>query len=522
MRDVSKTCAAVMRDHPLATVLVLGSAVRLILMPTLTFNIDMTYWVKISEMVGAGFGLYDVTGYYYTPVWGYVVALFTFLGELLGITDMAALVPEFAQYLSRDYPMAAYAVSPAYAVMMKIPLVLTDVAVAFMLYHLVKDITDDDRKGVWAFALWYLCPLTIMESSIHGMFDCMSAMSILASFIFLRRKEYLIAGVAFSVAVLTKFFPIYLIFFLRAYVVREEGLDRNGFGALTRSVLGAIAALIVIQIPAFINGQFWESLFFLTDRIGVSTDFLNGITSPRMIPFLIAGAVVLCLILWYFHRRIEGAYIGRIISMDPGRRDRLVIRSLLVLGAIATVGVIAYTMISIAGSPSNRALDTMSALGFKAVMLLSIYTILLEIYLAQRLLFSDRENGYCTYTILFLSSMVIFLWPPLPQYVVVAIPFMIVYAIVVSERMIRPFMIFSVSMTAYECVLGNVTALLPIAVYTDLVPLDAVLAAVDVLAGYIGDMPVIGIPILVASALAFLSLLNMLRHWYNETGGRMV
>ena len=228
------------------------------------------------------------------------------------------------------------------------------------------------------------------------------------------------------------------------------------------------------------------------------------------------------MILWYFDRRTEGAYIGRIISMDPERRDHLVIRSLLVLGAIATVGVIAYTIIVIAGSPSNRALDTMSALGFKAVMLLSIYTILLEIYLAQRLLFSDRENGCCTYTILFLSSMVIFLWPPLPQYVVVAIPFMIVYAIVVSERMTRPFMIFSVSMTAYECVLGNVTALLPIAVYTDLVPLDAVLAALDVLAGYIGDMPVIGIPILVASAVAFLSLLNMLRHWYNETGGRMV
>ncbi|MGN1045196.1 MAG: glycosyltransferase 87 family protein [Candidatus Methanomethylophilaceae archaeon] len=522
MSDIRSACAAALREHPLAAVLVLGSVVRLILMPTLTFNIDMTYWVKISEMVGAGFGLYDVTGYYYTPIWGYVVGLFSFIGEFLGITDIATLVPEFAQYLSRDYPMSAYVVSPLYAVMMKLPIVLTDVAVAFMLYILVKDMTSDGSKGVWAFALWYLCPLTIVESSVHGMFDCMSAMSILASFIFLRRKEYVLAGAAFSVSVLTKFFPVYLIFFMCAYVLREEGLDRKGLRALLRSVLGALIALIIIQIPAFINGQFWESLFFLTDRIGISTEVLNSVTSPGMIPYLIVAIIVVGAVLWYIDRRTEGIYIKRIAEMDPARRERIVIRILLALAAVATLGIIVYTVISVCNDSSDKTMDFLEAIGFKAIMLLSIYTILLEIYLAQRLLFSDRDNTYCTYTVLFLSSMVIFLWPPLPQYVIVAVPFMILYAITVSERMVRPFMIFSVLMTLYECVLGNVTALFPLAVYTDLIPLEPVLAAVDFLAGYVGDIPVIAFFVAVSAVVAFLSLLNMLRRWYTDTGGRIV
>lgn len=499
---------------PLAVILVAGLAVRLILAPTLSFNIDLAYWVKITEMIGSGFGLYDVTGYYYTPIWGYIVATSSVLGELLGITDIATVVPEFAKYVSTDYPVAPYVVSPAYAVMMKIPLIIGDTAVAFMLYSLVKDVTSDDRKALLAFGLWYLCPLVIIESSVHAMFDCLSALSILATVMILRKGNYFVAGVAFSIAVLTKFFPAYLIFFLVAYVLKREGIDTNGAKKVLLSVAGALVALFVVQIPAIMNGQFWESLFFLTDRVGISTAFLNSISNLKTLAILLVAFVIIASILYYLHRRMGGGMFDRIASMDPKVRDRKVVRALIALAIALTLFVIVFAVVSALSSDSESVMEIFTEIGMKFVMVLSFYTILLEMYLAYRFLYAESSDTRTVYTILFLSSVVIFLWPPLPQYVIVSVPFMIAYAVIVNDRLIKPFLLFAVLMTVYECVLGNVTALFPISVYTGLIPLDVILPIVEFLSTNVMGVPVVGFFVAIAGMASFISILGLLWAWY--------
>jgi len=500
--------------RPLAIILAIGLAIRLILAPIFTFNIDVAYWVKITEIIGSGFGLYDVTGYYYTPVWGYVVAVFSVLGELLGITDIATVVPEFAPYLSSDYPLLPYVVSPAYAFMMKLPIILADTAVAFMIYSLVKDVTSDNRKAICAFALWYLCPLVIIESSVHGMFDCFSAMVTLATIMIVRKGNYFLAGAAFSVAVLTKFFPVFLIFFLVAYVLKKEGLNLRGTKKVFASVAGAFAALFIIQGPAILRGQFWESLFYLTDRIGISTGTLNSISNLKTLAVLLVVFAIMVAIIVYLNRKGEKGRLDRIAAMDPKVRDRKVVQALVRIGIVLTLLVILYSVYSVITSDFEDILEIFSGVGMKFVMILSIYTLLIEFYLAYRLLYADSLDSRTTYTILFLSSVVIFLWPPLPQYVVVSVPFMVLYCVIVNDKLTKPFLAFASLTTLYECILGNVTALFPISVYWGVIPLDAIMPIVGFLAGSVFGIPVVGFFVSVFAAVAFVSLLALLWHWY--------
>ena len=57
----------------LAIVIFIGVAIRLVLAPLLTYDYDIYHWGVILENIRTGNGLYGMAGYYYTPVWGYLL-----------------------------------------------------------------------------------------------------------------------------------------------------------------------------------------------------------------------------------------------------------------------------------------------------------------------------------------------------------------------------------------------------------------------------------------------------------------
>ena len=310
--------------HPLVVMFVLGLGIRFVLMPLLTYTTDMTYWIRISNISDSGFGLYEVEGYYYTPVWGCIISVVTALCNLFGISTYGTVIPELLQFQNADFSVSPIVTSIGYNMMVKLPLVLVDVAVAWCIYSLVKDILGDDRKALLASALWFLCPLIIEESSMHGMFDNMSALLILLTFMLVRKSRYFWAGAAFGTAVLTKFFPAFFIFFLVAWVLRREGMERNGYKCLIEAIVGALLAFIIIEIPAIRDGMLWESLFFLTNRMGLSTEIMKMIFTPTGTAVFVGALAALLLVMYLFNRRYEIGFLAHLGDMEPVRRDRIV------------------------------------------------------------------------------------------------------------------------------------------------------------------------------------------------------
>lgn len=64
------------RSLPKAVLLVatVSLVVHMILTVAFSHTFDSEYWLLIMQNIETGNGLYDINGYYYTPIWGYLLS----------------------------------------------------------------------------------------------------------------------------------------------------------------------------------------------------------------------------------------------------------------------------------------------------------------------------------------------------------------------------------------------------------------------------------------------------------------
>lgn len=496
--------------HPLAVLLTLGVILRLVLMPLFSFNIDLTYWMKVFDLIDGGNDLYSIGGYFYTPIWGYILGAMDGLAHLFGMTDFGTLVPEMYPYIEKDYSVSPYVTSIGFNFMVKVPLLLTDVAVGYLLYAFVKRITSDEWKALLACLLWFLCPLTLLESAVHAMFDNISAMFMLMAFIAAYDRKYILAGSVYSLAVLTKFFPVFFVFLLIAIVFRNEGIGIPAIGKVVQAIAAAVVTLIVIDIPAIIKGQFWDTLDFLTQRVGVSSSTMDGLG----IWFFVALGIaffIFAAVLHYFCRIRPDIIRTRFLEIPEEEREHKVRKLAVIAAGFMTVLVLLYSVYSLIVTDRFDFVGLFNLVGNRFVLLLSIYTLILEAYISYRFLFS-KEEGIDPYLKAFMfSSIVIFLWPPAPQYVMVILPALILYAVISNTKFIKPYLIMATLMALYDVVLAGPSPVFSLAVYTDLIDLSSLMPMVDFVTSYLfGGVPMIAPFMVVFGGAAYVSLLYLL------------
>ena len=494
--------------NPLLILLLAGVVIRLMLAPTLTFNIDVGYWAEVVDVFKNGFGLYGTAGYYYTPIWGYYLGSVSFIAQLLGISDFGTYIPEMAHLVNEDFKITSFVTSVQFNTLVKIPLIAIDIATAFLLYNFVKKQTNDEGKSLLAFSLWIFSPIIITQSSVHGMFDNLSAMLMLMTVIFLFDRRYFIAGMVYSFAILTKFFPLFFIFFLVAFVLKKEGLDMNGIRMLATAIVGSIVGLVVVYIPNIINGDFWLSLYFLAYRIGLTRETLASI-GPTATVAIIAALILAIVIFLFVIYRFGPVLAEKLERMDKKERDRKVAKILLYtsLALIAIAGVV--ILVTTLKNPQG-----LESFGLKGVLLICIFSIFLEIYLGYRMLMSEDFDDKKVITYLFLTALSVILWPCAPSYYLVVLPFVIIYCAIIDIRYIRPYLLISLALTLQEItafmtsptslilmIVGNVNIMIP--VYEFL--------ALPVIMGITGSA-LLGF----VAIIGYLSIINISYKWYSE------
>ena len=494
--------------NPLAILLFGGVALRLILAPTLTFNIDVGYWTEVIDVFMNGFGLYGTAGYYYTPIWGYYLGSISLLSHILGISDYGTYVPEMAHLVNEEFKVSAFVTSIQFNTLVKLPLIAIDIATAFLLYNFVKKRTNDEGKSLLAFSLWMFSPLIITQSSVHGMFDDLSAMLMLITIIFLFDRKYFTAGLAYSFAVLTKFFPLFFIFFLIAYVLKKEGIDMNGIKKLSIAIIGVLTGIVLVYIPNIVKGDFWLSLYFLAYRLGITREMLASIGTVGTVAIILSLTVIILLFLFVIYR-FGPIFIDKMEKMEKEVRDRKVAKILLItsLAVIAVLG----TLILISSLKNPQGIVSM---GLKGVLLISVFSIFLEIYLGYRMLMSKEYDERKNITYLFLTALSVILWPCAPSYYMVVLPFIIIYCVMIDNRYIKPYLIISIALTIQELtafmtsptslillITGNVDVMIPIYEFL----------AFPVIFGITGSL-LLGF----VAIIGYLSIVNISYKWYSE------
>jgi hypothetical protein len=408
-------------ERPIAIILIAGLVIRLILMPLFAYGYDTEHWAITIENLEAGAGLYGLPGYWYTPVWGYVLAVLSFLMNIFGGIDYANFFPEILEVQSLTMYYTATLTTPSFNFIVKIPLLISDLIAGYFIYKIIFERTKDKKKATYGFALWFLCPLVIFVSAVHGMFDSISVLfMVLAVYLLIRDKDMIIgrsessrlrigrrgldilAGASFSIAIFTKIFPLFIVFALIAYMAMKHEGDRKMFlRRLGMASFGLGLMTLLIYIPQIIAGTVLESFSFLFSR----TDYLN---EPHIAPS-------------------HGVW-DAIVSF--GMKLVVLIQPLL----LAAAAIFAYWMYRKGRGRSEEAL----------------------------------------FLCLTVTMALAFIWPPAPQYLLVLLPFLIFFIVMFDKRFMIPFIVIVTG--ALIMAIPNFSLVLSLAAYTDILDTDKVVS----------------------------------------------
>lgn len=257
--------------HPLVIIASIGIAIKALLIPFLTYSYDTYFWSLAVQHLESGNGLYGLPGYYYTPVWGYFLALGGEISNVLGIHHGGSFASELIRVGAAEWPYyREILIAPGFAIVLKIMLSAFDLLTAYLIYVLVRDYANDEKKAVVAFGLWFLCPIVIYTSAVQVMFDTIVVSTLVLSVLLIFRRKYFLAAAIFTISVFIKFFPFYLIFILLIWIARRE---RGGTfpKALAHLVFGAGLMMVTLYLPSMADGTFLDSFNFLTSRTAVIT-----------------------------------------------------------------------------------------------------------------------------------------------------------------------------------------------------------------------------------------------------------
>ena len=381
---------------PLVLIVLFGLLIRFALVP-LAYDFDIYHWALTISNVNGGHNLYEIDGYYYTPVWGYLLGAMSSVSEFFFNGLLGMRVTEILPIENLEWPYHIATITTiTFNLIVKIPLIICDVVVGYLIYWLIKDRTADTKKATIGFGLWFLCPIVIYMSSIQAQFDSFSALFLLLSIILLYKDKCFLGGMIFSLAVLLKFFPGFCIIIILAYVFvkyKENGLAKR---KLLETILGIALMSIILLLPVILNGQFGSMMSFITGR----TD----------------GGIVNIL--------------------------------------------------------------TMAA---------AFFAIFMMFFLGRKMFQASKEDAdRKLFAYIFITATTATLMSATPQYIIVALPFMILYIVTVEKCYMKCWTIISVSAVATALVHTNFSMFCSLAVYSGLVSPEWVIGCMQFLESGMG------------------------------------
>ena len=260
-------------SHPLLTIIIIGTIVRLLVIPT-TLVYDSNFWAIVIRNIETGNGLYELEGYYYTPMWGYVLGLISaFQSAFLNLGEMGIRVVDALPVEIPDMYLTATVTSISFLYSIKIPLLIIDLVLSYLIYTLVKEVTGDQKKATIAFGLTFICPSIIAATMGIGMPDGLSAMFLILTILLIRHDRSFLAGMCYSMSVLNKFFPAFLFFIILAYMVSKYMDDKKNMRfQILMALAGGIMMSVIIFLPQILQGDLTSCFQFLTDRSGTDID----------------------------------------------------------------------------------------------------------------------------------------------------------------------------------------------------------------------------------------------------------
>jgi hypothetical protein len=238
----------------------------------ITGEADTTVFSDMALTMAYGGGPYTYLSVY-PPFWPMILNLdVRALGLVFPLREVLRTSPQLLQMsLQFGYVVQPYLPSPQYLFVEKVPIVVFDLLTSFFLYRIILEWTASRELATRAFVLWWLNPLVIAESAIHGAYDTLPAFFLLGSLYLLQRERYLMSGLALGLGTFLKEFPLFITPFILVYVVtRSPRAWRKKAQNLFFVALGFVGLTVLALLP---------NTFFQHDLTNVINSSYIGDTS---------------------------------------------------------------------------------------------------------------------------------------------------------------------------------------------------------------------------------------------------
>lgn len=283
----------------LSKIILLGLLIRILLIP-FSLVYDTNFWTIVVRNIDAGYGLYEMDGYYYTPVWGYILGFVSGVQNFtLDIGDLSSLIPEFMPYMGIDGIYRPVAIDIVFLLSLKVILTIGDLVLSLLVYYLVKERTNDEKKSTIAFFLVFLCPVILGSSSITVMPDTLSAMFAIITIFAIKKEKIFTAGVCYSLAVWIKFFPISIAPLLITYLF---ALNKNNVKEALLKLITAIGGFFVCSLLIFIPQIQEDRLIKCFDFLSSRLKFLSCV--PLAILLVVGIIAATCIVFYVVKKRM--------------------------------------------------------------------------------------------------------------------------------------------------------------------------------------------------------------------------
>jgi len=160
----------------------------------------------------------------------------------------------------------------------KIPFLISDIAIAFLLYKIVEELTHSKGLAEKAAFLWFLNPFVIWISAGWGMWDTLPALFSLVAFFFLLRKRYALSAVFLSLGVASKLYPALFLVPIAVYLFKLSPVGDRWKNCL-KFFSVFTAATVLLFLPYFGTIESFFTSYFVSNPAASGT-VANQVTNP--------------------------------------------------------------------------------------------------------------------------------------------------------------------------------------------------------------------------------------------------
>lgn len=216
------------------------------------------------------------------------------------------MIVTISYLLAQPYVTApSYPFDPVFRLAEKMPIVLADLVIGYLLYRILKG-----RRGLVAAALWLFNFITIFESSIFGQFDSIVTLFLLATLYAHSHNRNKLSGFFAGLALMTKQYSLFALTPLIFVTAGRSGKPRTEFVAVVLLIALVVSAPFISSNEALVRyiSNVWLTRSSLDDWSW--PHFLNEFTANEFCGFFQLGALISDLTGMEFELFVPLCYFG--------------------------------------------------------------------------------------------------------------------------------------------------------------------------------------------------------------------